>query len=315
MGDMSKISLYGTTEFGREYITPSAVLPYQYVSQILNEDEQHFSVFRRSEHPCNVDISANRSEFYKILLMTKGSGEFDYGLKTYQVKPGSLIFVRPAEVRACRETTEDQDGYYCIFNEGFCFADAGFLRDIKLLTLFAPDAHPVINLTDSQVVNIIGIFERLHFEFNNFKSDEIIRLYLKILLLESTRIRSVVRDAIKRTANIELTQRFQDLLEQQFIIVTNGHPIQVKSSSQFADKLTVHPNHLNASVKEVTGKSVSEVINNRLLTESQILLKYTDKHVAEIAYLLGFKAPSSFIHFFKKKSGLSPMRYKKGAKQ
>lgn len=308
---MSKISFYGLTEFGREYITPSADLPDPYLNQIRNKGEQHFSVFRRSEHACNVDISANRGDFYKILLMTKGSGEFDYGLKTYQVRPGSLIFVRPAEVRACRETTKDQDGYYCVFNDRFCSSDVGFLREIKLLNLFAPDAHPVIDLTDSQIVNIVSIFEKLHFEFNNFKSDEIIRLYLKILLLESTRICSVVRDAKKRTANIELTRRFQDLLERQFIIVTNGYPIQVKSSSQFADKLSVHPNHLNASVKEVTGKSVSEVINNRLLTEAQILLKYTDNHVAEIAYLLGFKAPSSFIHFFKKRSGRSPMSYKK----
>jgi AraC-like DNA-binding protein len=309
---MHEISFYRVADFDKAYIAPSSNLPARYLEQISKRSDYHFSIFRRSEQACNIEISANRSEFYKILLMTKGSGEFDYGAKTYKVKPNSLIFVKPSEVKACRETTEEQDGYYCIFTEQFYSFDITFLKELRLSALFASDAYPIIQLTDVQMDIILPVFEKLHFEFNNDNnhSEEIIRLYLRILLIEATRIHS--EDFVgnpKRKANFELTQRFQDLLEQQFRS-QKDNPLKLKSPSQFADRLSVHPNHLNASVKQITGKSIRAVINNRVLTEAQVLLKYTDRQISEVSYLLGFKEPSSFIHFFRKGTGLTPTNYR-----
>lgn len=309
---MDKISFCRMVDFDKVYIAPSSNLPTRYLEQISKNSEHHFSIFRRSEQACNIEISANRSEFYKVLLMTKGSGEFDYGIETYKVTPNSLIFVKPSEVKACRETTEEQDGYYCTFTEQFYSSDVPLLRELKLSALFAPGAYPVIQLADVQMDVILGVFEKLHFEFNNYNnySEEILRLYLRILLIESTRIYSEqLIGNPKRKANFELTQRFHDLLEQQFRS-PNGSPLKLKYPSQFADKLSVHPNHLNASVKQITGKSIRAVITNRILTEAQVLLKYTDKQISEISYLLGFKEPSSFIHFFRKGTGLTPTNYK-----
>jgi AraC family transcriptional regulator, transcriptional activator of pobA len=310
---MAKISFSRMDDFAKVYIAPLSNLPARYVEQITNNNEIHFSIFRRSEQACNIEIRANRTEFYKILLMTKGSGEFDYGIKTYRVKPISLIFVKPSEVKACRETTEEQDGYYCTFTEQFYSSDLRLLRELKLSTLFAPGAYPVIQLTDVQKETILGIFEKLHFEFNNYNdhSEEILRLYLRLLLIESTRIYSNQSGGSpKRKANFELTRRFHELLERQFSIMSNGKILKLKSPSQFAGKLSVHPNHLNASVKQIMGKSTRDIINNRILTESQILLKYTDKQISEISYLLGFKESSAFIHFFKKGTGVPPTQYK-----
>ena len=143
------------TDFRREYVSPAANMPSRYLEQINSDQQIQFSIFRRNEQLCNIDIGANRSEFYKILLMTKGSGEFDYGLETYKVKPRSLIFVKPSEVKACRETTEEQDGYYCTFTEQFYSADIALLRELKLSPPFAAGAHPIIQLTESQTDSII----------------------------------------------------------------------------------------------------------------------------------------------------------------
>jgi AraC family transcriptional regulator, transcriptional activator of pobA len=311
---MKNISFVGAADFDKTYIKSFVDLPPRYVEQIEGKAEKNFSVFRRNEQPCNIEITANRSEFYKILLMTKGSGEFDYGLQTYQVEPGSLIFVRPSEVKACGETTEEQDGYYCTFTEQFYSSNMAFVREMKLAAMFAPDAYPIVQLTDLQLETITKVFERLHFEFNHYDaiySDEILRLYLRILLVESTRIYAEqFIDSPKRSASFEIAQRFNDLLDQQFKIVTNGKIPKLTSPSQFADKLSVHPNHLNASLKQALGKSTRKLINDRILMESQILLKYTDKQVSEISHLLGFKESSSFIHFFRRNTGLTPNNYR-----
>ena len=310
---MRKISFCKMVDLDSVYIAPTTDLPDKDLERPDKNHERHFSIFRRSEQPCNIEIAANRSEFYKILLMTKGSGEFDYGVNCYEVEPNSLIFVKPSEVRACRETTEEQDGYYCTFTEQFYSSDIALLRELQSSALFAPGTHPVIKLTDDQNDAIIRIFEKMHLEFNSWNnySGEIIRLYLRVLLIESTRIFSgQLSTNPKRNANYELTQRFHDLLDEQFAFVPNGGFLRYKSPSQFANMLSVHPNHLNASIKQITGKSVSEVIKNRILTESQVLLKYTDKQISEISHLLAFKELSSFIHFFRKGTGISPTNYR-----
>jgi AraC-like DNA-binding protein len=82
--------------------------------------------------------------------------------------------------------------------------------------------------------------------------------------------------------------------------------LKLKSPHDFADRLSVHVNHLNRSVKEVTGKSTTEIISARIANEAQALLQHTDNTVAEIAYSLGFEHPSNFNSFFKKQTRQTP---------
>jgi AraC-like DNA-binding protein len=47
-------------------------------------------------------------------------------------------------------------------------------------------------------------------------------------------------------------------------------------------------------LKTVTGKTTSQLIQERVLQESQTLLKHTDWNIAEIGYAVGFDDPSHF---------------------
>jgi AraC-like DNA-binding protein len=111
-------------------------------------------------------------------------------------------------------------------------------------------------------------------------------------------------------ARFQLTQKFKDLLEEQFSATEELDP-QIRTPAQFATQLRVHPNHLNATVKYTTGKTIRELIKDRTITEARILLKHTDKQITEISYQLGFKEPASFIHFFKKSTGITPLNFRK----
>jgi AraC-like DNA-binding protein len=84
----------------------------------------------------------------------------------------------------------------------------------------------------------------------------------------------------------------------------------LKTAQAFADKLAVHVNHLNRSVKQVTGKSTTTHISERIVTEAKALLQHTNWTVAEIAYALGFDYPSYFNNFFKKMTGSSPTTFR-----
>jgi AraC family transcriptional activator of pobA len=63
-------------------------------------------------------------------------------------------------------------------------------------------------------------------------------------------------------------------------------------------------------IKEVTQKTTTQIIAERILLESKILLKHTSWTVTEIAYSLGFTEVTHFNNFFKKHFPLSPVRFR-----
>jgi AraC-like DNA-binding protein len=75
--------------------------------------------------------------------------------------------------------------------------------------------------------------------------------------------------------------------------------------------LHVTPNYLNKAVKQVTGKTALEQIHEMLILEAKILLKQNEMNVSEIADYLNFENPSYFTRLFKKRTGHTPLDYRK----
>jgi AraC-like DNA-binding protein len=103
---------------------------------------------------------------------------------------------------------------------------------------------------------------------------------------------------------------FLELLERQFPIDDLHPAIQLRSASDFANQLNVHVNHLNRAIKETTQKTTTQIISERILQESKILLRHSHWNVSEIAYALGFTEVTHFNNFFKKKVNTSPLKFR-----
>jgi AraC-like DNA-binding protein len=72
----------------------------------------------------------------------------------------------------------------------------------------------------------------------------------------------------------------------------------------------VHVNHLNRSLKEITGKTTSQLIRERVIREAKALLMHTDWNISEIAWCLGFEELPHFINYFKKDALLTPKAFR-----
>ncbi len=310
---MEKIPLHNLESFEKFYVEPKTKTPVRHQEQVQNSSISYFSIFLRTEHPCKTEIDINRSEFYKILLITEGSGVLTYGTKTYMIKPASLLFLKPSEVKSWKAITTQQGGYYCIFTDQFYSMFRGHLRELRHGALFGAGSSPVLTLNAREAGIVSPIMEKLLTEFNerNDYNIEIVRMYLHVLLLESARIigQSHTHSFDSSAASL-LTERFLKLLDDEFTKDENKN-CRLKFPSDFANRLAVHKNHLNAFVKMVTGKTVSEHIHNRLLTEAQLLLTHTDMNVSEIAWKLGFKETAHFSSFFKKNLTMTPVAFKR----
>jgi len=78
----------------------------------------------------------------------------------------------------------------------------------------------------------------------------------------------------------------------------------------YAGRQSITTRHLSSVVKEVTGKSASQIIALIVLNEAKVLLNSSKKPVLEISTILGFSDQYSFSHFFKKHLELSPSQYR-----
>jgi AraC family transcriptional activator of pobA len=75
--------------------------------------------------------------------------------------------------------------------------------------------------------------------------------------------------------------------------------------------LNVTSAKLRAACLEVTNKTPTRVLEERLLLEAKRNLTYTNMTVAQIAYYLGFADPAYFSRFFSKLAGESPAAFRK----
>ena len=97
---------------------------------------------------------------------------------------------------------------------------------------------------------------------------------------------------------------------KQFTHLLGEHFREERSVGFYARQLCITPKYLTTLIKRISGKSVSEWIDNYVILEAKTLLKYSNMSVQEIAYYLNFPNQSFFGSYFKRNTGMSPSQYK-----
>lgn len=97
---------------------------------------------------------------------------------------------------------------------------------------------------------------------------------------------------------------------REFTQLLSEHYKQERSVGFYARQLCITPKYLTTLIKRISGRSVSEWIDNFVILEAKTLLKYSTMSVQEIAYYLNFPNQSFFGSYFKRNTGMSPSQYK-----
>ena len=92
--------------------------------------------------------------------------------------------------------------------------------------------------------------------------------------------------------------------------MVNNLFISYKQVGDYAKKMFMSANTLNKIVKDLTGKTAKEIINEKVLLESKKMLLYTSNDISEIAFSIGFEEPTHFIRFFKTHTQQTPKEYR-----
>ena len=256
--------------------------------------------------------SYNRRDFYKISLILKGSSELLYASRGIHINKPAIVFTNPMVPYSWEGIAAEQTGYFCIFKEEFLRINdrMEYLHDSPL---FKAGGNPVFLLDQTQADYLSAIFVRMLTEYDSdyiYKYD-ILRNHVNLIIHEAVKMQPANTYFKPLNAATRIAKLFMELLERQFPISSPQHSLSLKKAGDYAEKLSVHVNHLNAAVQGTTGKSTTTHINERLLIEAKSLLTHTDWSMTEIADSLGFDYASYFNRFFKKHAGITPMAFRK----
>lgn len=270
----------------------------------------HFNVFKLQpigdqEPP---PVPYKRRDFYKIMLVV-GNSKVHYADKVIEVHKQALSFSNPQIPYKWEHVDRIRSGMYCIFNQHF-FHQYGNLGQYAV---FQPGGTHVFELSDEQVDQVNALFQRIVEEINSsyiHKYDVLRTLVFELIHFALKMQPAINYNGQRLNASHRISTLFMELLERQFPIDESHREVQLRSASDFAGQLNVHVNHLNRAVKATTNKTTSQIIGERIIQESKILLKHSDWNVAEIAYALGFREATHFNNFFKKHVQLSPLKFR-----
>jgi AraC family transcriptional activator of pobA len=290
---------------------------YKEIEQLIPEPFQkeigHFNVFKTEElyRAGKAQVMPyNRRAYYKISLIV-GKNRAEYADKVIDIKHNALLFATPQIPYNYIPQNENQSGMFCIFSEDFLTQDNSGVK-LRELPVFKPGGDPIFFLSENQIAEISQIFTKMFREVGSdyiYKYD-LLRNYVIELIHFGQKLQPVSAAGVETNAYRRVSSLFIELLERQFPIEPPHQKLAFRSARDFADQLSIHVNYLNKVLKEITGKTTTELITERIVKESKILLKHTDWNVSEIAYSLGFEETSHFNNLFKKHTSLNPSAFR-----
>lgn len=280
----------------------------------IAHDIGHFNVFE-SEKLFDKKTGArimpySRRSYYKISWL-RGKSKAEYADKVIAIQEDALLFATPKIPYHWLPQDSNQTGMFCIFTPDFLSqSKTGIALDE--LPIFQPGQLPIFQLSTDEVKEVEHIFRKMYKELAadyKYKYDLLRNLVLE-LIHYGQKLQPVSALSATQNASERISSLFAELLERQFPLESSHRRLSLRAPKDYADRLAVHVNHLNKVLKEVTGKTTTELISNRILQEAKTLLRQTHWSVAEIAYILGFDDLAHFSNFFKKQTTLAPLTFR-----
>lgn len=282
----------------------------------------HFDIrsFEENMNTVHPQMEPFRHEFYAIAIKADGGGKARTGAFSDFPDGTTVFFNTPFQVLSW-DIIPNWKGYYIMFSQDF-IAQSKILSDILgLFPYLKIETSIPFSLPKSETQYILSIYEHIWHEYNGMATDkfQVIEAQVFLLLTYVKRLfeQQVDTQEAKKSlkaADLKILSRYLTLIQTSFYPTAKLETFSnLHSTSYYSQKLNVHPNHLNAVVKSVSGITALSHIHKHIISLAKSYLAQSDWSVKEIAYTLHFDSPNNFSSFFKRHTQITPLDYRKKA--
>jgi AraC-type DNA-binding domain-containing proteins len=253
----------------------------------------------------------NPTRFDALLLIGITEGELDIQIDyiSYKAEKNSLVLIMPTHITHFTEGSSNLKGWILTITKAF-FGSQTFagqkptvLSYMELkknpLTFFDPDEY------QSLYVSLDYIRGKMRQQTHVFYQ-ETVKL---ALLMFFTDLGNLYFS--KKKYHITATLSRKEELFSDFQTLLREHCKKQHDVKFYAGKLCITTQYLSSILKEQSGRSASQWIQEALVIEAKDMLKSPRINVQQVADKLNFPDQSTFGKFFKKHTGISPMAFRK----
>ena len=241
------------------------------------------------------------SKEVRILLIKEGTAKYTVGYQKYSVKAGDLLLIPSDVIFSADSKSDDFYPYGLSFTHEFIGLDT--LQNAQFKNMLNEVLHLKIEGEDITILS--SFFLKMKYSLDNgspnllgFKSIILSFLYILYPIAEQNKYNAPPK---------AVTHRHEVFLD--FLKLLRGMDIPERSVKHYAEALNVTENYLSTAVKEESGRTVMQYINEKTVACIKIYLA-KDVPLEEIAEKTKLGNTSSLGRFFKKETGQTPMEYK-----
>ncbi len=272
--------------------------------QLAPDELLEFVTFQKD--PPEEYCRPHRHNYFEIIWLTEGSSKHSIDLVPYPLNRELIYFIAPGQVHQWNRIGNGQN-FKCIvlkFGMEFLYLNRPGVDLVFLSGLFNPlNSTPYVQIPKQKIKPLLVLKSLMEHEYHNpEKNYPILYSLLTTFLLYTFRIAEL---------KINIQTGISQQRMRQLLNLLNEHFKREQKAGFYARKMNLSPKRLNEITRKMLGKTITQLIHDRILLEAKRELIFSGRSIKEISYELGFEDPAYFSRFFKKQSGFSPTHFRK----
>lgn len=240
---------------------------------------------------------------------TEGETSLTLNLQEFRLKKDSLFIFSPKHILQVQSNNRFKTHLIVIAPDFLKRINIDTKRMMPLFLQFG--SLPCMELTHAESQSLRSFISMVEQELKGSETDFSSEIIGGLIAATIYKVGDILTHYL--TEHPEVDSPIHNRAEEyfrQFTELLGEHYKHERSVGFYARQLCITPKYLTTLIKRISGKSVSEWIDNYVILEAKTLLKYSNMSVQEIAYYLNFPNQSFFGSYFKRNAGMSPSQYK-----
>ena len=246
--------------------------------------------------------------FYTLVLVQKG--RMSYALKgnIIELEENDLVLVPPNYPVSYDSYSSDLQAVNLMIEEDYYHKVLQF--DPNLMDMeysYAYDLLPVFHLDVHKAEMFVSLSKQIQ------SAIRIPHLYREEMVNHMVHVVQLLFSELLYGGDIHPSH---DLTNKQsifkiFIHMASRNFRKERQIKFYADRLNITTTYLSRTVKEMSGQTVNAYLNTFLYNEICKLLRSSSYNMSEISEMLFFNDQSALTNFFKARSGMTPVAYRR----
>jgi len=247
-----------------------------------------------------------RHQFDGLLISycLKGSISVQINFIDYVIEAGSVAVVLPQLVIDPKHVSDDLEIISIALS-------LDFLSTFPILREFISNSEilwrPVIQFEEKDQYLQKELTILLNLFFNRSPSPQK-KEVLQYLIFALITLLSEAYSSMAQTDNLPNKPKHKTI--HNFYLLISKFASKQRSAKFYAEKLHLTPQYLSTILKNETGRSISQWIDQVAIMHAKSLLGSSDLSIKEISAELSFADPSLFCRYFKRHTGFSPANFR-----